>query len=92
MSPEANRLTKTDDSTTGTDPMDEKDPFLEIPGIGTLITIKKDPSRNSTGVLLLRNPIHLHARSIRTRIGATTAINTDISLENACRTKRTLRN
>ena len=92
MSSEVNRLTEMDDSTTGTDLTDEKDPSLEIPGISTPITIKKEPSGNSTGALLLRNPVHLHAWSIRTRIGATTAINTDILPENACRTKRTLRN
>ena len=91
MSSEVDHLTETEDSTTGTSPMDEKDPSLEIPGIGTPITIKKDPSGNSTGALLLRNPIHLHAQSIRTRISATTAISMDTSPENARRTKRILR-
>ena len=92
MSSEVNHLIETDDSTTETDPMDEKDPFLATPGTGTRITIKKDPSRNLTGALLLRNPIHLHAQSIRIRTGATTAISTGILPENAHRTKRTLRN
>ena len=92
MSSEVDHLTETEDSATGTDPMDEKDPSLEIPGIGSPITIKKDPSGNSTGALLLRKAVHLHAWSIRTRIGATTAINMDISPENVRRTKRTLRN
>ena len=92
MSSEVDHLTKTDDSTTGTDPTDEKDPSLKIPRISTPITIKKEPSGKSTGALLLRNPVHLHAWSIRTRIGATTAIRTDILPENARKTKRTLRN
>ena len=35
MSSEVNRLTEMDDSTTGTDLTDEKDPSLEIPGIST---------------------------------------------------------
>ena len=92
MSSEVDRLIETDDSATETDPMDEKDPFLMTPGTGTQITIKKDPSGNLTGALLLRNPIHLHAQLTRIRIGATTAISMGISPENAHRTKRTLRN
>ena len=92
MSSEVNHLIKMDDSVTEINPMDEKDPFLMTPRTGTQITIKKDPSRNLTGALLLRNPIHLHAQSTRIRIGATIAISTGISPENAHRTKRTLRN
>ena len=92
MSSEVNRLIEMDNSTTGTDPTDEKDLFLMTPGTGTQITIKKDPSGNLTGALLLRNPVHLHAQSTRIRIGATTAISMGILPENARRTKRTLRN
>ena len=92
MSSEVNRLIEMNDSVTETDPMDEKDPFLMTPGTVTQITIKKDPSGNLTGALLLRNPIHLHTQSTRIRIGATTAISTGILPENAHRTKRTLRN
>ena len=80
MSSEVDRLIKTDDSTT------------ETPRTDTQIRIKKDPSRNLTGALLLRNRIHLHAQSTGIRIDATTAISTGISPENALRTKRTLRN
>ena len=92
MSSEVDRLIETADSATETDPMDEEDPFLATPGTGTQITIKKDPSGNLTGALLLRNPVHLHAQSTRIRTGAITAISTGISPENAHRTKRTLRN
>ena len=91
MSSEVDRLIETADSATKTDPMDEEDPFLVTPGTDTQITIKKDPSGNLTGALLLRNAIHLHAQSTRIRTGATTAISMGISPENAHRTKRTLR-
>ena len=76
MSSEVDRLIETDDSVTETDPMDEKDPFLMTPRTNTQITIKKDPSGNLTGALLLRNPVHLHAQLTRIRIDATTAIST----------------
>ena len=92
MSSEVDRQIEMDASATKTDPMDKKDPFLTTPGTGTQITIKKDPSGNLTGALLLRNPIHLHAQLTRIRTGATTAISTGIFPENAHRTKRTLRN
>ena len=87
MSSEVDRLIETADSATETDPMDEEDPFLVTPKTGIRITIKKDPSGNLTGALLLRNPIHLHTQSTRIRIGATTAISMSISPENAHRTK-----
>ena len=92
MSSGVDRLIEMDDSMTETDPMDEKDPSLMTPRTCTQITIKKDPSRNLTGALLLRNPVHLHAQSTRIRTGATTAISTGTSPENAHRIKRTLRN
>ena len=92
MSSKVDRLIETDDSATETDPMDEKDPFLMTPGTDTQITIKKDPSGNLTGALLLRNPVHLHAQSTRISIGVTTAISMGILPENDLRTKRTLRN
>ena len=92
MSSEVDCLIETDDSVTETDPMDKKDPSLVIPRTDTQITIKKDPSGNLTGALLLGNPIHLHAQLTRIRTGATTAISTGISPENSHRTKRTPRN